>query len=155
MPLLEAADVVDLAMQLEQNGEAFYRAVAKKTASGEIRSLFEDLADQEVQHYAVFAEMRQSARHKSLMSDDEWEWYLSYLNTTVDSALFQGPDKALAAAQDVTDEKEAIRMAIGFEKETLLFFHDLRELVSGDDRTFVTRIVDEEKRHIRRLAGML
>jgi len=155
MAFLEAADVVDLAMQLEQNGEAFYRAAATKAASPKIRSLFEDLAEQEVQHYEVFAKMRQGARHKALMSDDEWEWYLSYLNNTVDSALFRGPDKALAAAHDVTDEKEAIRLAIGFEKETLLFFYDLRELLSVADQTFVTEIVNQEKGHIRRLAGML
>ena len=53
------------------------------------------------------------------------------------------------------DEKEAVRMAIGFEKETLLFFHDLRDMVSGADRKVIERIVAEEKVHVRRLAGML
>ena len=50
----EAADILDLAMQVEQSGEAFYRAVAAKSGSPELKSLFTDLAEQEVIHYATF-----------------------------------------------------------------------------------------------------
>ena len=155
MALLQAADIVDLAMQLEQSGEAFYRAVAKESKSPQIRSLFEDLADQEVKHYAVFAKLAQTVRDNPLMTDEEWAQYVAYLNATVQSAFFEGPDKALAAAEELTDEKEAVRMAMGFEKETLLFFYDLRDTVSAADRTLVEKVVAEEKSHIRRLAGML
>ena len=155
MALLQAADIVDLAMQLEQSGEAFYRAVAKESKSPQIRSLFEDLADQEVKHYAVFAKLAQTVRDNPLMTDEEWAQYVEYLNATVQSAFFEGPDKALAAAEELTDEKEAVRMAMGFEKETLLFFYDLRDTVSAADRTLVEKVVAEEKSHIRRLAGML
>jgi len=155
LALLQAADIVDLAMQLEQSGEAFYRAVAKESKSPQIRSLFEDLADQEVKHYAVFAKLAQTVRDNPLMTDEEWAQYVEYLNATVQSAFFEGPDKALAAAEELTDEKEAVRMAMGFEKETLLFFYDLRDTVSAADRTLVEKVVAEEKSHIRRLAGML
>jgi len=155
MAFLEAADIVDLAMQLEKNGEAFYRAAAKKAASSEVQSLFEDLADQEVKHHAVFSKLREDTRHRVLMSNEEWDWYVGYLNATVDSALFKGPDKALAAAEQVADEKEAVRMAISFEKETLLFFYDMRDMVPAPDRSFVDKVVAEDKSHIRRLAGFL
>lgn len=46
-------------------------------------------------------------------------------------------------------------MAMGFEKETLLFFYNLRDLVTDRDRETISRIIDEEKSHVRRLAGML
>jgi len=108
-----------------------------------------------VKHYQTFAKMAQAVSDKPLMTDDEWEQYVKYLNSTVQSSFFEGPDKALAAAKQVKGEKEAVRAAIGFEKETLLFFYDLRDVVSGADRTFVDKIVAEEKSHIRRLADML
>jgi rubrerythrin len=153
--LITASDVFELAMQLEKSGEAFYRAVAEKSESPEVRSLFEDLAEQEGKHYEVFAKLRQTARDTVLMSDEEWDWYLGYLNATVQNAFFEGPDKALAAAEQVTDEKQALRMAIGFEKETLLFFYDMRDAVYEADRKSIDKVVAEEKAHIRRLAGML
>jgi rubrerythrin len=99
--------------------------------------------------------MAQLVNDRPLMSDQDWDEYIRYLSTTVQSALFEGPDKALAVAEKVADEKEAVRMAMGFEKETLLFFYDLRDAVRGEHREFVDKIVAEEKTHLRRLADML
>jgi rubrerythrin len=155
MAFLNASDIVDLAMQVEKNGEAFYRAVAKETKSAETRELFEDLAAQEVKHYATFARLSQTVRETPLMTDEEWDSYLKYLNATVQSSFFEGPDKALAAARKVKGEKEAVRMAMSFEKETLLFFYDLRDAIKGTERSFVEKIVAEEKAHIQRLANVL
>jgi rubrerythrin len=155
MALFQAADIVELAMQVEQNGEAFYRAVAGKAQSPETRDLFQYLAEQEAIHYQVFNKLSQAVQDNPFMTDEEWELYLEYLDGTVQSAFFEGPDKALALAETVADERQAMHMAIGFEKETLLFFYDLRDRIPDRDRSFVAQIVDEEKRHIRRLVGML
>jgi rubrerythrin len=151
---IEAADALELAMGIEKNGEAFYRAMVPKTQIVEIQTLFQDLAEQEVQHLALFKKLSQALSGKSLMSAEEWDEYQAYLQATVTSALFEGPDRALAAAQEAQDEKEAVLMAIGFEKETLLFFYNLRDLVHEHDRQTIEQIIAEEKSHIRRLAGM-
>jgi len=144
-----------MAMNLEKSGEAYYRAVAEKMESPGVRALFEDLAEQEVMHYRVFAGLAKGVRGHPMMLDEEWDEYQRYLGATVQSALFEGPDKALAAAAKVADEQEALRAAIGFEKETMLFFHDLRDVASDADQEVIGRIIDEEKRHLKRLAGML
>ena len=41
MALFQAADIVELAMQVEQSGEAFYRAVASKVETEDEREWFE------------------------------------------------------------------------------------------------------------------
>jgi len=46
-------------------------------------------------------------------------------------------------------------MAIRFEKETMLFFHDLYDVVPEADKETIGKVIDEEKRHVRRLARML
>ena len=155
MSLLQAADMVELAMGLEQSGQVFYRAVAAKSSVPQIQALFSDLADQEKLHYAAFAKLAEAVRNKPLMLPEEWDQYQDYLQATVQSAFFEGPDKALAAADRVHDEREALGMAMSFEKETMLFFHDLRDMASPTDQEVITRIIQEEKRHLRRLAGLL
>lgn len=155
MAFLKAADALEMAMGIETAGETFYRAVAQKAQTLPIRVLFEDLAEQEVNHYKVFSNLSKSVRDKLLMSAEEWDQYQGYLEATVQSSLFEGPDKALAAAEEVTDEKEAVRMAMRFEKETMLFFFNLRDIVTGANQDLVTRIIDEERKHVRRLAAML
>ena len=89
------------------------------------------------------------------MTDEEWDLYMDYLRGTVQSAFFEGTDKALALADSVTDSQTAIQMAIGFEKETLLFFYDLRDRIPGADRPVLDQVIDEEKRHVRRLVAKL
>jgi rubrerythrin len=155
MAFMKAADVTELAMELEKNGETFYRRVAEKATSPDTQALFEDLAGQEVIHFKIFEKMFRSVREKPIMTDAEWDMYQDYLESTVQSAFFEGPDKALAVANEVADEQEAIRMAIQFEKETMFFFHDLLDTVPDADRETVEKVIAEEKRHVRRLAGMV
>jgi rubrerythrin len=155
MAIFKATDVIEMALEIEKSGEVFYRAVAQKSKSPQVQALFEDLAEQEVHHYAAFEKLSKTEWDRSLMPKVEWDQYLMYLQATVQSAFFEGQDKALALAEQVSDEKEALRMAIGFEKETMLFFHDLLDMVSDADQKTVKRIIDEEKSHLRRLAAML
>jgi rubrerythrin len=155
MAFLQAADAIEMAMGIEKNGESFYRAVAQKAQTPDVRTLFEDLAEQEVKHYLAFQELTKKLGDAPLMSAEEWEQYQGYLQATVESALFEGPDKALAAAEAAADEGQALRAAIGFEKETILFFYNIRDAVTGGRQEIIARIIEQEKSHVRRLSGML
>jgi hypothetical protein len=46
-------------------------------------------------------------------------------------------------------------MAMGFEKETLLFFHDLYDMVAEGEKDTISQIIAEEKTHLKRLASLL
>ena len=155
MSIFKAADAIEMAMEIEKRGEAFYRAVAKKAGSAQVRALFEELAEQEGLHYATFEKLSKTTWEHSLMPQEQWDQYWMYLQATIQSAFFEGEDRSLALAEQASDEKEALRMAMGFEKETLLFFHDLHEMVSESDTQTIKHIIDEEKAHLRRLAALL
>ena len=155
MAIFQATDVIEMAMELEKSGEIFYSAVAKKAASAEVRALFEELAEQEKRHYAAFSQLTRTVWEQSSTFEGDWGQYLMYLQASIQSTFFQGSDKALSLAEKVTDEKEALQMALGFEKETMLFFYDLREKVSDADKAVVERIIVEERAHVRRLAAMI
>ncbi len=142
-------------MELEKSGEAFYRAIAEKAASPGVKALFEDLAEQEVLHYSIFGKLFETAQGKPFMTDQEWDMYQDYLEGTVQSAFFEGSDKALSLAGEVKDQKEALHMAIRFEKETVLFFHDLYDTVPEPERETISKVIAEERCHVRRLASML
>jgi len=160
MAMLTAAEALRWAMEIEKNGEAFYNAVAAKSAAildDEVRALFEDLAAQERGHYQVFQKMLEEVKPVPDLSDIgyEYEEYQTYLQVALDSALFAGPDKGLTLARQAQDREVALRAAMGFEKDTLLFFYDLREMVSEAERHAVSSIILEEKAHLRRLAKLV
>jgi len=84
-----------------------------------------------------------------------YEDYQLYLQAVLANALYAGPDKGLTLARQAQDRETALRAAMGFEKDTLLFFYDLREMVSEAERGAVSDVILEEKAHLRRLAEML
>ncbi len=155
MAIFRATDIVEMAMELEKSGEIFYSTVARKAASPEVKALFEDLAEQERHHYAAFQAMTRTTWDTSAGPEEDWDQYLMYLQATIQSAFFEGSDKALSLAEQVTDEKQAIQMALDFEKETMLFFYDLRDQVPAADKAVIAGIIAEERKHVRRLASML
>lgn len=155
MAVFTAAEALNMALRIEQNGETFYRTIARRTQEGEIRAVLEDLAVQEQRHYRTFQGLSSYVMEPPSLSGPEWEEYIQYVQVALDQALFYGPDKALAAAEKIKDVKEALRMALGFEKDTLLFYYDLREMMRGADRELVSEVIREEKGHVRRLAGLL
>jgi len=155
MPVFEANDVIEMSLELEKSGEAFYRSVSGKVSNEAVSALFDRLADAELEHYAAFEALSKTIWDSPPMLPEEWLQYMLYLQSTIQSVFFLGADKALALAEQVTEEKEALQMAMNFEKETLLFFYDLRDMVSDSNRSVVSRIIQEEKTHLRELGETL
>lgn len=157
MAVFTAAQALDMALQIEKNGEAFYHAAAAKAADPAARDIFGELARQEQRHYVAFQKMaaRLGHMHETPARSVADEEYRYYLKATLDGHLFSGPDKALAVAEKAEDATLALQGAIGFEKDTLLFYYDLRDMVDESDREVLRGIILEEKSHVQRLASML
>ena len=154
MAFLTAAEALKWALEIEKNGEAFYNEVAAKSTEPQVKALFEDLAAQERGHYQVFQKMLEEVKPDPDLSRLDYDEYQVYLQVALADALFEGPDKGLTLAKQAQDRGTALRAAMGFEKDTLLFFYDLREMVSEKERRAVSGIILEEKTHLRRLAKM-
>ena len=157
MAVLTAAEALKWALEIEKNGEAFYNEVAAKSAAildDEVKALFEDLAAQERGHYRAFQRMLEEVKPDPDLSTVEYDEYQTYLQVALADALFAGPDKGLTLAKQAQDRETALRAAMGFEKDTLLFFYDLREMVSQAERVAISDMILEEKAHLRRLAKM-
>jgi len=149
--LLSSAEIFGLAKQIERSGQAYYKAVAQSTRSAELKELFGHLAEQEARHYAYFD--RLSREHPELEIDAEgWAETSAYIKATSDSRFFIGEDKAISLAKTVKDPVAAIDIAIGFEKDTLLFFYELLNVTPPASRAAAAQIVEEEKRHVQMLA---
>jgi rubrerythrin len=154
MALLTGDEIIEIATRLEENGEAFYTGVAAKAITPSVKALFQDLAVQEQHHRRAFQRMGGSAV-ELILSPEQWDEFQAYADALLHNSLFARPQGALSQAAEAQDERQAIESALGFEKEALLFFHSLRDAVRGPGQQTVDRIIQEEKRHIQRLAGIL
>ena len=155
MAVFTAAQALEMAMEIEKNGEVFYLAAAEKVDDSEVKTLFKDLAIQEQGHYQIFQKMLGAVEPAPDLPAAEFDQYDSYIQVALENALFAGPDKALAMAEQAADRETALRAALGFEKDTMLFFYDVRDMVAESDREAISNVIREEKKHMRRLAKML
>jgi rubrerythrin len=146
--------MIEIAIRLEETGAAFYEGAAETATSPGITALFHDLAEQEVRHRRAFQAMGRDVVELAL-SPDQWADFQAYVGALLQQNLFDQPHVALSRAIGVVEEGEALRAALGFEKETLLFYYELREALRGEGQLVLDDIIQEEKRHIRRLSGML
>ena len=155
MAVFDASQALEMALKIEENGEAFYRAAAERADDADIAELFKDLAGRERAHYQTFEEMAEGVGPSTKPGGEGVGDYASFLEVALDHALFAGPDKAVRMAEEAQARPAALRAARGFEKDTMLFYYELRELVGDADREIVADIIREEKQHLRRLAKMV
>jgi rubrerythrin len=153
MPALSAKSVLRWAMEIEESGKAFYEAVAAKAQDREAKLILQDLAYQEERHYRTFQNMLDKVPEADIETDSAE--YQRYLQTALDKALLGGPEKGLALAQQASNEAEALQAAIAFEKDTLLFFYDLRDMVPASQRETISAIIEQEKSHVKQLSRVL
>jgi rubrerythrin len=148
-----AEELVRIAVRNEETGYAFYRMAQEKAGSVKMKEFFGTLADQEEVHKRKFLKLADGIRNSAQPGepDDRGEVDL-YIKAMTDSSLFQGEDKNIAMASKSSEESTAVDFAIGFEKDTLLFFYQLADLVHSMHKPMVQTIINEEKEHIRRLA---
>ncbi|MFO7638804.1 MAG: ferritin family protein [bacterium] len=156
MPLkYTGPEVLEMAVETERGGKLFYEQVAAATRNEELRRTFRFLAEEELKHIAVFQDIANSLTERPEEMPYHWEEAIPYLDAIVDSRYFLGKDKALALVKSATTPREAVEHALGFEKETLLFYTELLNLVAERNKPAVARLIAEEKAHVVKLNHLL
>jgi rubrerythrin len=151
---LSGADIIDVAVQIEVRGEGFYRAAAARAEGSEARQLFGHLGDEEVRHKRIFQALSPSIVNTE-MDPATWDEAEQYIAATVDASFFSRADAPIRAIPEAATTDSMLRQAIEFEKQTLLYFYALRDLVHPANRPILDGVVAEEKSHVRRLAALL
>lgn len=150
MERFSVSEIIELAVQTEKLGHEFYDFMSKKYKDDEeISRLLSTLAAQEVLHQRRFSKLKETVEDD--ITDDH-ETVEQYLRALVESRFFLGPGKSLSDLEHLRSAQDVLKYALGFEKETLLYYLGLRDIVSGKD--VIDAIIDEEKNHIRLLSRM-
>ncbi|MDA8100666.1 MAG: ferritin family protein [Nitrospiraceae bacterium] len=144
-------EVLEMAVQTERLGYQFYTSMAEKFKNDKaLVDLFSTLASKERNHEKVFTDLKNMVT-KSGTDPVEWQEVSNYMRAFVESEFFLGRGKSLPSMDHIKSVKDAVKFAMGFEKETLLYFLALRGVVR--EKEMVDEVVNEEKSHIMWLAA--
>ncbi|RJQ15091.1 MAG: hypothetical protein C4560_11070 [Nitrospiraceae bacterium] len=137
-------EVIEQAVQTEKLGYDFYTGASNRFRENDrLVKLFDILAGQELKHEKIFSQLREKLKDEIL---ENWEEASRYLRAIVESEFFLGKNKALTSLENLKSAEEAVQRALGFEKETLLYYNGLRDIVK--EKQLIDEIINEEKGHI-------
>lgn len=151
--IFTANEIVEMAIQTEQNGYVFYNAAAEAAQSDEVKELLQWLAQAEQEHERTFREMLDVTAEAG--PPEEYPGQRSaYIQALLDSRVLPDTEAGEAAVSVMTEDLEALDFALGFEKDTILFMYEMRDVVAESQRATVDRLIAEEKSHVRQLSDL-
>ena len=146
MTVFSVKEVLEMAIQTEKLGTEFYTNMAVRFGDNEeFKKLFEILAEKEREHENIFHSIMEKMG-SSYQMPDNWGEASKYLRAIVESEFFLGDDKVLPNFSHLETAKDVINYAITFEKVTLLYYLELRDVVTNKEA--IHALINEEKGHI-------
>lgn len=138
-------DALEVALNNEQKERAFYLENAKRTKNPVGKAMFEQIADDELEHYERLKEL-----HSRWKKDEKWPDTVSLTvkksNTRDLFARAVGKGGTIPAGD--ADDLKAVRIAIDFEAKGIQHYADLRDGSSGEkERAFFDLLSSMEREH--------
>jgi rubrerythrin len=152
-----AFEIFEIAEQIERNGAQFYRRAAEVVCEPDVKDTLLRLAEMEDEHEKAFADMRSNllAPERQITAFDPLSEIAQYLHDLANGHIFDlraDPGKQLAG--DVTTE-DILKMAITAEKDSIVFYLGLKDLVSAEaGKSRVDAIISEEMQHLKTITAM-
>ena len=143
-------ELIEIAIGIEKNGAIFYDSLAAFFKSRPVGDTYMNLADKEREHAAIFQRMLDSIE-ESKPPETYTEQYSLYLKALIDTLVFTDDKASRRIAQNVKSDAEALQIGIAAEKDSILFYLEVKDIVRRSDRKVVGKIIAEEKGHLRQL----
>ncbi|MCK5542401.1 MAG: ferritin family protein [Desulfobacterales bacterium] len=147
-----ANDIFEIAIKIEQNGAIFYRNAAEKVDKEDNKKFLLELAKMEDTHEATFESMQKELKDTEVFSTafDPEDENILYLKALADARVFAKKE------EPVSEFKEIIHSAIQAEKDSIVFYLGIKQLVpEKHGKSKIDYIIKEEMSHIKLLVRKL
>lgn len=153
-----ANEIFEMAEEMERNGAKFYRKAAENASDKETKQMLLDMADMEDGHLKTFEKMREqlSGQEKGWTVFDPDNQSVLYLQAMADARGYEGKITPMKELTGSETPREILETALNSEKESVVFYFGLKELVpvkAGRDK--VEAVIIEELGHITTLLNKL
>jgi rubrerythrin len=150
--MFSTGEIIDLAIQIEKNGEKVYRDALQKISNHSLGSLLEWLADQEAEHATWFSNLRPAVTEAPVDPHLE-EIGNTMLQRVLGDQTFSLTDADFSKIDKIED---LIELAIEFERDTVVFYEMMESFIDDEQtKDHLKRIIQEEERHVQVLEDLL
>jgi rubrerythrin len=152
MSIVSSGDeLINVAISIERRGISFYDVMAKSTDNEIARDTFEGLVAMEREHLKMFEEML-TGIDKHAPREVVTREYPEYVQSLIDEAVFTDDLITSEIATQADNDIKAVEIGISAEKDSILFYYEMRDNVPQRVTPLINRIIAEEKSHLRQLS---
>lgn len=143
------ADICDIAVQIEQNGEATYRKAAANCNDTGLADLLNRMANEEHQHAKWFRNLNQSGEVSDTEQQEMESMGRDLLREMVKDQTFSLDADKLSEAENL---HAFFEQSIAFEHDTVVFYEMLQGFIEDVQVRFqLDRIIAQERDHIHQI----
>ncbi len=143
-------DVIQMAIQAKTKGIDLYLALARNSENYHVGKLFTEFAKDENRHKHELEKWMKSLKKEGAEEAYPGEKAL-YLKALVDAGTFNCAVAEKQALEKTISEEKALEAGITFEKDFMLFLHDLKRHVKDSDEKTIDSLIDEEINHLKEM----
>jgi rubrerythrin len=144
-----ASEILEMAVEIERNGQNFYKRAAQIVGNPEVKEFLLDLANMEVKHEKIFREMKEELAKKEVSVPDPDNEASLYLQAMADENVFDLRTDLSKKLQGKETIEQIFKMAVHVEKDSIAYYVGMKDYVDeNDDKEKVNRIIKEERGHI-------
>ncbi len=147
-------EIIEMAIQIEKKGFDFYTGMKNRTKDDDLKNLYSWLATEEGKHIDVFEKMRSYVENLKLSRPYDLQEVMMYFRALIETKVFPDSQEGSSLLNELRDEIGAIQIAISFEKDSILFFQEMNNLVDDREKEIIDKLIVEEKGHIFKLLKM-
>ena len=139
-------DAFEFALQMELDGEKYYRDLAKKTKYDDLKTVLEGLAEDEKNHYQII-----QLAQKQMIQNSEVNSSLGKVDNvftaTKNKALSLNKSELIAKLKD--EQFDLYRAALVKEEESVALYKDLTEKSKiTEEKIIFAKLAHEEEKHV-------
>ncbi|MEA3489822.1 MAG: ferritin family protein [Candidatus Omnitrophota bacterium] len=147
-------EIIQMAVQAKANGVELYLVLARNSENYHVGRLFTEFAKDEQKHKIQLEKWLDSLKEEKREEAYPGERAL-YFKALVDVNAFTCDDAKKQALEKIISEEEALQAGITFEKDFMLFLHDLKQHVIGNGADTIDSLLDDEIRHFREMFHLI
>jgi rubrerythrin len=146
-------ELINIAIGIERSGITFYDIMARTTDNEMARDIFEEFVTMEREHLHLFQDMLVEMGNEQPPETSTSE-YSGYLQALIDDAVFTNDAIMSEMVTQADSDIKALEVGISAEKDSILFYHELKDIMPGRAIPTLARIIAAEKSHLQQLTAL-
>ncbi len=148
----DASDILEIAVEIERNGQKFYKKAAGIVKDSKTKQFLTELADMEKEHEETFRKMMEDLPENETKVLDPDNEASRYLQAMADGNIFDVKKDLSMMLEGRESAEQIFKIAIQAEKDSIIYYIGLEDfMVDEEDKRKVDKIIEEERSHIMAL----